>query len=132
REKVARDLYDRRHYVMAHYVAGLAVECLLRAYRFRRNPEFDSRHDLLVLCDESGFQEAVGHRKQFRVRSIIQGIAYQWNNAHRFRSDEQFRRYLKQLRVDRGIRGSFVKENTRRIVEAAGEIVALGVRSWPN
>ena len=30
----AKDLYNSRRYGLSHYVGGLAVECLLRAYRF--------------------------------------------------------------------------------------------------
>jgi hypothetical protein len=42
------------------------------------------------------------------------------------------KRYLKQIGADRRIKGSFFKENARRVVEAADEFVAMGVRSWPN
>jgi len=132
RVKVARDLYERRHYVMAHYVAGVAVECVLRAYRFRRNPELDARHDLHVLYRDSGFDVAVGTQNAFRAAGLLGTIAFQWNNAHRYRSEKQFERYLKRIGADRRIKGSFVKENARRVVEAADEFAGMGVRSWPT
>ena len=47
----ARELYVRQRYVLAHYVAGLAVECMLRAYRGRIDPVFYGRHDLYLLED---------------------------------------------------------------------------------
>src|SRR5262245_62663869 len=42
------------YYALAMYAAGLAVECLLRAYIVKRKREFESRHDLLLLFKESG------------------------------------------------------------------------------
>lgn len=51
---VARELYNGRRFVLGAYIAGLAVECLLRAYRYRRDPEFNARHDLFVLYKASG------------------------------------------------------------------------------
>ncbi len=42
------------YYALAMYTAGLAVECLLRAYLVQRKAEFESRHDLLLLFKESG------------------------------------------------------------------------------
>lgn len=41
-------------YALAMYTAGVAVECLLRAYLLKRNRQFESRHDLLLLFKESG------------------------------------------------------------------------------
>ena len=41
-------------YALAIYVGGVAVECLLRAYKGRRDPTFDERHDLLRLFAASG------------------------------------------------------------------------------
>src|SRR5947209_12246097 len=45
-------------YALAMYAAGLAVECLLRAYLVKRKREFESRHDLLLLFKESGILDA--------------------------------------------------------------------------
>ena len=44
----------RGYYALAMYAAGLAVECLLRAYMVKRKREFEARHDLLLLFKESG------------------------------------------------------------------------------
>ena len=132
RIRVARALYKVRHYVTAHYLAGVAVECLLRAYRFRRNPEFDSRHDLWALYRDSGIRGAVEARHLFRLTDLLGTVAFQWNNTHRYRSEKQFQRFLKQIGADRGIRGDFVKENARRVVAAAEEFIETGVDSWTS
>ena len=46
-------------FVAAIYFAGLAVECLLRAYRMRSNPQFDQRHDLSDLYKASGIVDFI-------------------------------------------------------------------------
>ena len=40
-------------YSLAIYVGGVAVECLLRAFKARHTAEFDERHDLLKLFSAS-------------------------------------------------------------------------------
>src|SRR5438876_3984882 len=43
-----------RSYALAIYCGGLAVECMLRAFRWERDPEFTGRHDLEELLQASG------------------------------------------------------------------------------
>jgi HEPN domain-containing protein len=49
RIKDANLLHDEERYPLAMYDSGLAVECLLRAFRVLRYPAFDARHDLWLL-----------------------------------------------------------------------------------
>lgn len=42
-------LHTHGHYTFAMYASGIAVECLLRAFRLLRNTSFDERHDLWQL-----------------------------------------------------------------------------------
>jgi len=51
----AHDLYETRgNYALTMYVAGVAVECMLRAYILKKSKEFESRHDVVALFKESG------------------------------------------------------------------------------
>jgi hypothetical protein len=48
RMRQAQYLYNEgSSFALAIYVGGVAVECLLRAFKGRRDPTFDERHDLL-------------------------------------------------------------------------------------
>ena len=123
-------LYASGRHALTHYVSGLAVECMLRAYRVRVEPTFDSRHDLRLLLDASGFEALVPQRHQEQFSESLSVVALQWNNAHRFRSESGVRGYLKQLKLDRGIKGDFLKERSRRIRDAAIYIVTLGDNRW--
>ena len=107
---VARDLYDAQSFVLAGYVAGLATECILRAYRHRIDPEFDSRHDIDRLYKLAKFVDLIPREKIESVTASLDVVIALWSNDHRFLSLEALRkRWLKQKRHV-GVKGDFVKE----------------------
>ena len=127
---VANRLYDMNRFVLAAYVAGLAVECILRAYRYRINPQFDARHSLNLLYKAARFAEFIPAGKQVEISAALGDVVTRWSNDHRYRSEAALRSFFKRANLHRGIKGDFVKENTRRIVNAATTIVILGVSRW--
>src|SRR5438477_12892740 len=87
-------------YALAMYAAGLAVECLLRAYMIKRRREFESRHDLLLLFKESGILDVdpgklkakgltddliQAHQKL--LRTSVNEVFILWRNNYRFASE---------------------------------------------
>jgi HEPN domain-containing protein len=128
----ARRLYAERRYSFSLYAAGLAVESLLRAYRVRQSSEFDERHDLLLLLNGSGIEEVVASAEYVEISAAVSLIFRCWKNDIRFASEDRMKRHLKKLRLDRGIRGNFVKENCRISIDAATKIINIGVMRWPH
>jgi hypothetical protein len=126
----AEKLYDGHDYVMCHYAAGLAVECILRAYRYRRDPEFDSRHDLYLLYRASGVDAVIPDKKRYAVNASLAIVYSLWSNDHRFRSKADLRRFLRRRGLHRGIKGDFVKESARRIRIEADYLVTLWSQLW--
>ena len=127
----AQELYHPQgRYVLSHYVAGLAVECMLRAYRVRLDPEFDSRHDLQELYKLARFGDVVPDHQQEKIGAALGTIVLQWSNNHRFRSEDALRAWLRKKGLHQGIKGDFVKERTRRIINSAADIVTVGVGRW--
>ena len=126
----ARELHEAGQYVLSHYVAGLAVECLFRAYRFRFDPEFDARHDLHALYRASRFDALIPEGVKTEVSAALSEVILRWNNDYRFRSAASLRTHLRKAGLSRSIKGDFVKESSRRITEAAFRIVNLGVSLW--
>ena len=122
----ACSLYSLGRYVLSHYVAGLAVECIFRAYKCRIDPVFDEHHNLNQLAKGAHFYDVVQGRTR-EVQAALDVVVALWVNYHRFRSEKALRAFLKERKLDRGIRGDFVKENSRRIVDAAQAVVLLGV-----
>jgi hypothetical protein len=119
-------------YVLAHYVAGLSVECLFRAYRLRTDRAFDERHDLWVLAKTSGFLGICPAQSRPKINAALGDVVSRWQNDHRYRSNESLQRFLRKKKLHIKIKGDFVKENSRRIVNAAFELVNLGASVWKN
>lgn len=46
---------DSSSYALCIYIAGLAVECMLRAFKGKSGLTFDEKHNLKKLFAESGF-----------------------------------------------------------------------------
>ena len=129
---VAGELYDNGRYVLCCYVAGLSVECLLRAYRGLVDPEFDAKHDLKLLSKASDWLSYLPRHSTIGALDAINDLWIRWENAHRYRSTAEYRRYLHRRGLHRGIRGDFVKEQTRQALTSAEFIVQHGVASWPH
>src|SRR5437764_3776128 len=102
RMRQAQHLYrqGKGFYALAMYSAGLAVECLLRAYMVKRKREFESRHNLLLLFKESGIlavdqdrlkaqgwtdEQILRHQKA--LWSSVNDVYVLWHNNYRFASE---------------------------------------------
>jgi hypothetical protein len=127
-----RGLYEDEEFGLAIYTAGLAVESIFRAYRTLFDPEFSSRHNLSELAKEARFSEVVPERLREKYAADLGAVVARWSNNHRYRPEATMRRYLKKAKLDRGIKGDFLKENARRIVNAALSLVTLGDQLWKN
>jgi len=53
-----------------------------------------------------------------------------WKNDLRYISNDRLRRRLKKLKLDRGIRGNYLKENCRIAIETATTIIKIGAVKW--
>lgn len=135
----------RREYGIAMWFAGVAVESMLRAYRTRINPAFDSRHDLSELLKQSGILAAIesdsraNGRAEIGVtndqqvfRAEINSVNRRWHNNYRYASTGRLKAHLKAAGLSQGIKGDFLKENARELVEVARRAVDLGVRLWAS
>jgi hypothetical protein len=147
RVKQARDVYFQdskmdlttNHHPLAYYHCGVAVECMLRAFITLRTKEFDGRHDLILLLEDSGLlgldhvpgldQESLDHLKR-ELGGAVQVVHRLWNNSLRYASQSRFRSYLHEMSFDRGIKGDPLKENLRRLLEASTRVIDRGVILW--
>lgn len=132
---VATVLYENENYPAAFYTAGVAVECIFRAYRFRRNPVFDSRHDLYALAREAQFFDGFSEKLLQEMSGALTDAAARWSNSHRYRSEKAMRTFLNdvglyQIQGKQTVRGDVLAYNCRIIVEAATQIVTVGERRW--
>ncbi|QTA83859.1 HEPN domain-containing protein [Desulfonema limicola] len=128
----ARRLHNTQHYPAAIYIAGVAVECLLLAYRSRENPEFENRHDLRSLFKESGIAEFIRQKDQRKVSAMLGEVWSRWKNNYRFASYGRLIPEFRRLKLDRGIKGDILKHNSAVLIDYAFEIINLGVRRWTS
>jgi hypothetical protein len=121
----------------------VAVECLLRAFKGRRDPTFDEKHDLLRLLAASGMlrvdrdklrakswadAQIDGHVQS--LRAAVNEIYRLWANNYRFASEERLRSHMKKITNYQKIDGDYLKEQTRRFLNSAQKFIDKGVILW--
>lgn len=131
-------------FALAIYVGGVAVECLLRAFKGRRDPTFDEKHNLLRLFAASGMLH-IDHEKlrakgwsdaqiEAHLRALrvaVNEVFRLWANNYRFASEERLRSHLKQITgYQKKIKGDYLKEQARRFLNSAQTFVEKGVVQW--
>jgi hypothetical protein len=127
---VAEVLHAAAKYAAAIYFAGVAVECILRAYRLRIDKTFDSRHDPAALLTASGLRDYVPAKRRAEVAAALGDVWSRWKNDYRYASDDRVLRDLRDRGLTAGIKGDPLKQSSRRVFEAAHELVGLGVGRW--
>ena len=145
RIRQAQYLYNEgTSFALAIYVGGVAVECLLRAFKGRRDPTFDEKHNLLRLFGASGMLRV--DRDKLRAKGwsdaqidvhletlqvAVNDVVRLWANNYRFASEERLRSHLKQVTsYQKKLKGDYLKEQARRFLISAQKFVEKGVVQW--
>jgi hypothetical protein len=146
RMRQAREIHSSKEmYALAMYCSGLAVECMLRAFRWKKDKSFEGRHDLEDLLAASDllhiredrarrqgvFAEEIS-RSTIELRAAMNEVAAVWHNNLRFASEASLRAYLKRLGRLQGIRGNALKKNSGDLLNAAQVIIDQGVTLWTS
>ena len=132
REKIndARILYNNKRFASAIYFSGVAVECLLRAYRTRIKKEFYERHDLPSLLKASAIAEFVLEKNQREFFSAFGELWVRWKNDYRYASENRLKSDFINKDLHKGLKGQIVKYNSKVALEGAEKVVSLGVLRW--
>lgn len=128
---VAVELHTSQRFALAHYVAGLAVECMLRAFKSRLDPILDERHDLNRLARRGRFFDRASETRLPILAAWLGEVVTRWDNGHRYRSESALRKFLTKRRLFVG-KGDLLTNSSRRIVNAAVEVVTYGAQQWKN
>jgi len=128
---------------LAMYAAGVAVECMLRAFKMLHDPTFDEKHDLLKLFKASrmfsidpdrlrakGVSDHEADEHFLRTQRAVSEVYVLWSNDYRYASEDRLRVWLKLNRLDRGVRGDFLKERARQLLSASQVLLDRGVVQW--
>jgi hypothetical protein len=119
-------------YLTCHYLCGLAVECMLRAYRWTIDASWDGRHVLPRLYKESRFDALVSDKEAGRMAASFTVITSRWSNDHRFASPSKLEKFLNEIGATHNVRGDKLKRNSSEMYDAAEYIVGLGKNKWRN
>lgn len=128
----AQNLFNDGSYFLAHYMSGLAVECHLRAWRYRATKEFESRHDLRLLAKESGFNNLIPTARDKEFSSMFGVLNLRWRSNHRYYSERQLLDYWSssEVKAEFNVRGERWKNAARTILDYSYEIIKQGEIKW--
>ena len=146
RMKQATRLYrDGTAFALTIYCGGLAVESLLRAFRWTHNPTFEGRHDLSDLLKASRlftFDDDYMHRRgksdlqigesRRSLKGAMNEVIALWHNDQRFASEASIVAYLKKIDRFQGVKGDPLKKNALELIDAAQTVVARGTVLWDS
>ncbi|MDZ7290881.1 MAG: HEPN domain-containing protein [candidate division KSB1 bacterium] len=124
--------YEKARSSLALYMAGVAVESLLRAYIRHLEPKLEAAHNLSLLLKASNLRDYTTLTEHQQISAAIADLAGRWRNDLRHTSNDRLRRRLKRLKLHRNIRGDFLKENCRVAIESATVILKIGVSKWKH
>jgi HEPN domain-containing protein len=144
RMKQARKIYQEgKSFALAMYCSGLAVECLLRAFRWSEDASFEGRHDLSELLRASRLlridEEYLRRRREtedtirqsgLKLREAMNEIVILWHNNLRFASEASLKTFLSGIGRLRGIRGDPLKKSTLDLLNPAQTVIDRGVILW--
>ena len=142
----ARHLYqDGAAFALAMYCGGLAVESLLRAFRWTDDSAFEGRHDLSDLLKASrllrfddnymrrrGASDEAIRESALKLRGAMNEVVILWHNNLRFASEASLKAYLRQAGRLRGVKGNPLKKNALDLIDAAQNIIDRGVVLWTS
>jgi hypothetical protein len=146
RMKQARGLYrDGAAYSLTMYCGGLAVEALLRAFRWTQDTSFEGRHDLSDLLKASrllrvdddylrrkGASEEVIRRSGVTLRAAMNEVIILWHNNLRYASEASLKAFLHKLGRLQGVKGDPLKKNASDLLNAAQTVMDREVTLWTS
>lgn len=116
-------------YALAMYCGGLAVECLLRAFRWSETTGFEGRHDLTDLLKACGIlrvdddymrrrgkSEEDIHESSIQFRGAMNEVVILWHNNLRFSSESRLKAHLRKIKRVQGIKGDPLKKNAADLI----------------
>jgi hypothetical protein len=125
------------------YASGLAVECLLRAFRWHKDRSFEGRHDLedllksselLTINDERSrhkdSSEEEKRHSSMALRASMSEVVALWHNNLRFAPETTLRAFLRTKGRVHGVKGNPLKKNSADLLNAAQMVVDRRVVLW--
>lgn len=123
--------------VSSVYLAGVAVECLLRAYKLQNSSVFSSRHDLVELFRESGIVSFLSMSERLKAGAAIAEINRRWRNNYRYTDHKTLLREIIKESVLSGRKlpafkdkHKFLQWYFKDFFAQTDALLALGMKKW--
>ncbi len=128
----ANELKRLGRYPLAMYTAGVAVECMLRAFR-HDDREHQAHHDVVAHLGACN-RERLGERAWAKLRGPAQTVHLLWLNGFRYASEKRLRQHLSALRFYARVKkgSDTLKVACIDLIDAALQIVTVGDERWRN
>jgi hypothetical protein len=125
---------DDNSIIFAIYCAGVAIECMLRAYILLHSKEFDSKHNLKHLYIKSRLSELLDESEKEKVTELIATADKIWHNDLRYFSDKRYKRLkgheiAKVKRPPKNII-KYIRNAESKIFIASKVITKIGEDKW--
>ena len=141
---------ENRRYAWIVYTAGLAVECMFRAYILKATSQFDGRHDLDKLFIASRLDahlrkhlSKLGHNAEStvivkrldRLKTAVVAAAMMWRNSYRYATEgmlcrDLLNRKVMRARDNKGSKAQVLRKLTRLLLMDARTIITAGIETW--
>ena len=126
---LAAALLRGNHYSVAHYFAGVAVECILRAHSVSPSGTFDSSHSIEYWARKSNLLPGGTEEAKTEFRAALDEVNARWRANQRYMTAKMMDAYLHSTGLDK-IRGDKIKYSSKRLFELANSVVEVGVEKW--
>lgn len=126
RVETAAILFKNKRYSAVIYIAGVAVECVLRTFIERDEHKFSDKHDMPRMINKVG---DFFLRKKRGIDEKFDIILNYWDNKYRYTDEKKLKTYY----YDKGLlkhsdfgKTSILRSFAEDCVSAANEIVSTG------
>ncbi len=75
-------------------------------------------------------EKLIGPKSRAKLNAVLGEVWERWRNNYRYVPEDRLRKEFQQRKLDRGIKGVFLKENARVTLENAITIVNQGAIKW--
>ncbi len=122
---------NQKTVIFSLYCAGVAVECMLRAYIIG---EFDAKHDLEKLYEKSQLATLLEIKEKQKLSIAIKKINKIWDNNLRYTSEKRIKRLIGHEIVRSGCKdiNKYLDKYYSDIFDAADFIIKIGENKWTS
>ncbi len=118
--------------ILTGYCAGLAIECMFRAYIVKSTNEFDAKHNLEKLFEQSGMAVSMNPKEKEKLTLAVKKAGRIWSNDLRYSSEIRMKRKLAHEIVNTRFKniGSYLKHYFEELFTATDTIIEIGKQRW--